>query len=66
LDDGPTKKRKQNKTITQPYEAKFLRRRRTFGKKGKKINHLALPHLLKPTNKFLFFYSHFDDVARKY
>ena len=39
----------------------------TFGKKREKNKSPSPPHLLKPTNKFLFFYSHphFDDVAKK-
>jgi len=63
LDNGPTKKRKQNQTINTTIRGKILEKKKNFWKKREKNK---LPTLLKPTNKFLFFYSHFDDVAKKY
>merc|ERR1712037_245947 len=62
LDDGPTKKRKQNKTINTTIRGKILEKKKNFWKKREKDK---VTHPPKPTNKFLFFYSHFDDVAKK-
>ena len=53
LDNGPTKKRKQNQTINTTIRGKILEKKKNFWKKREKDK---VTHPPKPTNKFLFFY----------
>ena len=61
MDDGPTKKRKQNKTITRTIRGKILEKK-DFWKKREKNKSLTL----NPLTNFCFSTpTHFDDVAKK-